>query len=244
MRLKLLLGASFAITIIIGGLALVPFSLIPTQNTGELRAGTPSLQLNELEQNQSSVPHPPFVDELWGAEISLEEAKELATLSGLDLRIPQNLPPSYILADVRADGFRVNDKGETVPGLILLIFAPDGVKKADLIPSKFPELRAFSLYVSRGSPDFEERFLYNKANQGEYDIFNEEGAVIGRGNRIVRGEPTTVNGLFAVHEPGSENDRPGPRRELKWEDEGTRFLLTADAEAFPLARLLTIAESI
>ncbi len=200
--------------------------------------------LNLPSTRQEVVPRPPFSDQLWGFEISLEEANELATRSGLDLRIPQNLPPSYILTNVRADGFRVSPDGNTLPGVILLVFAPSSTNKEDLIPSKFPEVQAFRLYVSGGSTGHEESFLNAKANQGPYDIFNAEGEAIGQGNQVVRGEAITVNGLFAVHSPGFEDDRPGPIREINWVDGGTRFLLTSDAEAFPLARLLPIAESI
>lgn len=225
-----------AVGLVIGGLLLGAYAATggrPAQNTSDLE-----------EENQSLVPHPPFIDELWGFEISREEANELATLSGLDLRIPQNLPPSYILTNVRADGFRVNPDGTTQPGVILLVFAPSGTNKEDLIPSKFPEVKAFRLYVSRGSTGHEESFLDAKANQGPYDIFNAEGEVIGQGNQVVIGEAITVNGFFAVHSPGFEDDRPGPIREINWVDGNTRFLLAADAKAFPLAGLLPIAESI
>ncbi len=80
LHLRLLLGASLVITIIIGGLALVAFNFsTPAQNTGD-----------QQDQNESFVPRPDSVPLAVGGglEISVDEAREWAVRSDFDFKLP------------------------------------------------------------------------------------------------------------------------------------------------------------
>ena len=80
LHLRLLLGASLAITIIIGGLAVVAFTFsTPARNTGD-----------QQDQKESFVPRPDSVPLAVGGdlEISVDEAREWAARSDFDFKLP------------------------------------------------------------------------------------------------------------------------------------------------------------
>ncbi len=147
LHLRLLLGASLVITIIIGGLALVAFNFsTPAQNTGD-----------QQDQNESFVPRPDSVPLAVGGdlEISVDEAIEWTARSDFDFKLPSETHGLMLQSIVPLGiGSKASDNPELVVGEIRVLFARQPVSRYTL--EEFVADGGFMLLVQKRLATFEE----------------------------------------------------------------------------------------
>lgn len=224
LHLKLLVGASLAITIIIGGLAVVAFSLNRSaQNTGELPAGMPLLQPNEQEQDQFDIPRPEITPMLKLEEefqISIDEISDWAIRSGYEFKLPTDTHGLTLQSIVPLGvGPKTRENPELRVGEIRVLFAKEPIPRYSL--PEFVADGGLMLLIQKRLDSFE-RY--------------REGS---RPTVIV----TSVNGNLAVYVPPNTLD-PEPINILKWVEGSSMFELVASPDHFSMVDLLAIAESV
>ncbi len=224
MHPRLLLGASLAITIIIGGLAVVAFSINRSaQNTGELPAGMPLLQPNEQEQDQFEIPRPEITPMLKLEEefqISIDEISDWAIRSGYEFKLPLDTHGLTMQSIVPLGlGSKPRDDPESRVGEIRVLFAQQPISRYTL--EEFVGDGGFMLLIQMRRPAFQE--------------YVEEH----RDTQIV----TSVNGNLAIYEPPFPLE-PEPIIRFTWVDGNSKFQLVASADHFSMEDIISIAESL
>ena len=147
MHPRLLLGASLAITIIIGVLAVIVFNFSrPVQNTDD-----------QDQKNESFVPRPDSVPLAVGGdlEISVDEAREWAASSDFDFKLPSETHGLTLQSIVPLGiGPKARDNPELRVGEIRVLFAQQPISRYTL--EEFVGDGGFMLLIQMRRPAFQE----------------------------------------------------------------------------------------